>query len=234
MKRSIALLAVLPLSLLMVSHAGASRSPAISDPAGDTFGPAPYADLLSGGFASLYDGDALIGFEFSFRTVADPATSPAPLAARASWSLGPAGDEPCWGGLWLTGSDADAWTGTIEHHCDGPDSTLVGFVLGGAQPNPVYESPVTVTRDGATTTATVMLSAFEGTPVAALYHAGQTLADTSLSIRYAGTPATGRGAGSIDGAPDVCNAEVGDGWLCQSGTPLRDERPEAAPFVLGD
>lgn len=54
-----------------------------------------------------------------------------------------------------------------------------------------------------------------------------------MSIGYDGLPSGGRGVGSIDGAPDACTVPAGDRWVCQSGSPLRDERPQTASFVLG-
>lgn len=226
-----ALLIALSVSAIAPAHAGTPASPELIDPAGDTFGPAPYADLTAAWFRTI-GGTRPSGFKFSFRTVQDPDSAAAPLRVRASWSLGPAGEEPCRGHIILTSAE-DAWTGSIEHHCDGPDSTLIGFLLGGAQPAPVYESPVAVDRDLTTTTVTVRFSAFDDTPMAALYHAGQTLSDIAVSIGYDGLPSGGRGAGSIDGAPDACTVPLSDRWVCQSGSPLRDERPHAASYVLG-
>lgn len=214
------------------AHAGTPASPELSDPAGDTFGPAPYADLTAAWFRTI-GGPRPSAFKFSFRTVEDPDTSPAPLRVRASWGLGPDGEEPCRGGITL-GSAGGSWTGSIEHHCDSPNSTLIGFALGGAQPPPVYESPVAVHRDGTTTTVTVFLSAFDDTPVAALYYAGQTLHDISLTVGYESLPSGGRGAGSIDGAPDACTVPLGDRWVCQSGAPLREESSQGSSYVLGN
>lgn len=227
-----ALLIALMATTFPSAHAGTAASPELIDPVGDTFGPAPYADLTAAWFTTI-GGGSPSGFTFSFRTVRDPDSSPAPLRVRASWSLGHDGHEPCWGGITLDDAGAE-WTGSIEHHCDGTNSTMIGFVQGGAQSPPVYESSVAVDRDSTKTTVTVLLSAFADTPMAALYHAGQTLSDIALSIGYAGLPSGGRGAGSIDGAPDACTVPLGDRWVCQSGAPLRDDRPQAASFVLGE